>query len=176
MDISPYAFIIFSGIAVGSAISVVTLKNPVANALSLIVVFFSFAAIYGLMGAHLVAVLQILIYAGAVMVLFLFVIMLLKADAPSLDIRRTPLVFKVVAPLMALALLAGFFQLFSQSTFSAKKGAFSADAIEALGGNTQVMAELLFSEYILPFEATSVLLLTAIVAVVAIAMRKKAAQ
>ena len=60
-------------------------KNPVASAFSLVLVFFCFAGIYALMDAHLVAAMQVLVYAGAIMVLFVFVIMLLNADSPSLD-------------------------------------------------------------------------------------------
>src|SRR3954454_15123932 len=85
MDISPVFFYLFAGMAVACALLVILKRNPVASAFSLVLVFFSFGAIYALLGAHLVAALQVLVYAGAIMVLFIFVIMLLNADTPSFD-------------------------------------------------------------------------------------------
>lgn len=172
MDISPIAFYAFGALAIAAALLVVLKKNPVASAFSLVLVFFSFAGIYALLDAHLIAALQILVYTGAIMVLFVFVIMLLNADVPSLDFGRTSTTIKVTAAFLCSLLLAFFIRAFLNADLTQTKGAFTAAAIQNAGGNTRVVSELMFSEYLLPFELTSVLLLAAIVAAVAIAKRK----
>lgn len=174
MGISPFFFYLFAGVAIACSLFVILKKNPVASAFSLIMVFFSFAAIYALLDAHLVAALQVLVYAGAIMVLFIFVIMLLNADVPSLDLRRSSVGVKIISGILSILGFAIFVWVFKQSTTPPSLGEYTSERIEALGGNTQVMSELLFSEYILPFELTSILLLAAIVGAVAIAKRKLA--
>lgn len=169
--ISPVAFYLFAGFALAFSLLTVLKKNPVASAFSLVMVFFSFAGIYALLGAHLIATLQILVYAGAIMVLFVFVVMLLNSDAPSFDLRRTPFLFKVASGLVLITMLVLFTRVFKGSSPSPLPGPYTAEAIQAAGGNTQVISELMFSEYILPFELTSILLLAGIVGAVALAKR-----
>jgi len=176
MDINPYFFYTFAGTAIAFSLLVVLKKNPVASAFSLVLVFFSFAGIYALLDAHLVAVLQILIYAGAIMVLFIFVIMLLNADAPSFDLGRTHIALRLGSVFVAVCLFGLFVWAFHNHPSAAPLGPFTPEKIEAAGGNTRVISELMFSEYILPFELTSVLLLTAIVGAVAIAKRNTSIQ
>jgi NADH-quinone oxidoreductase subunit J len=172
MEISPIPFFIFAVIAIACSLLVVLKKNPVASAFSLILVFFCFSGIYAILGAHLVAALQILVYAGAIMVLFVFVIMLLNADIPSLDLARSSQVFRGVAGVLTLVLFGFFVKIFKSVGEPAIQGPHTAQAIEAAGGNTRVLSELMFSDYLLPFELTSVLLLAGIVAAVAIAKRR----
>ena len=176
MDISPFFFYVFAGTALASAFMVILKKNPVASAFSLVLVFFSFAGIYAMLDAHLIAALQIFVYAGAIMVLFIFVIMLLNADAPSFDLRRSPILMRILGSFICAGLFAIFVWAFQdssvQSDLLGKTGEFTQPRIEAAGGNTQVLSELLFSDYILPFELTSVLLLSSIIGAVAIAKRK----
>lgn len=174
MEISPYFFYGFAGIALASSLFVILKKNPVASAFSLVLVFFSFAGIYALLDAHLIAALQIIVYAGAIMVLFVFVIMLLNADVPSFDLGRSHVLVRIIAGCFIVAMLSIFVWAFKSSPVSKMIGEFTPEKIEAAGGNTQVLSELMFSEYILPFELTSVLLLAAIVGAVAIAKRKLA--
>ena len=175
MDISPLFFYIFAGLAIGCSLSVILKKSPVSSAFSLVMVFFSFAGIYALLDAHLIAALQVLVYAGAIMVLFIFVIMLLNADVPSFDLKRSHLFTKITAGILCLGLFALFTWAFHVSAIPEGLGQFTPERVEAAGGNTQVLSELLFSEYILPFELTSVLLLAAIVGAIAIAKRKQVA-
>lgn len=175
MEISPFFFYLFAGLAVGFALLVVLKRNPVASAFSLIMVFFCFAAIYALMGAHLLAALQILVYAGAIMVLFVFVIMLLNADSPSLDIGRTGISARMIAGALCLLLVGLFVWAFRNSPMDAPKGPFTPEYIAQAGGNTMVVSRLLFSEWVLPFEAVGVLLLTGLIGAVAIAKRKLSA-
>ena len=172
MSISPFFFYAFASIAVICSLFVVLKKNPVASAFSLVLVFFAFAGIYALLDAHLIAALQVFVYAGAIMVLFVFVIMLLNADTPSFDMVRTHLGLKIMAAALSVITLGIFIWTFKSTAWNAELGPFTSEAIEASGGNTQVISELMFSEYILPFELTSVLLLAAIIGAVAIAKRK----
>src|SRR6476661_2719523 len=106
MDISPIFFYGFAGIAIVCSLFVVFKRNPVASAFSLVLVFFAFAGIYALLDAHLVAALQVLVYAGAIMVLFIFVIMLLSADVPSFDIARSNIVVRIISIVAGVCLLA----------------------------------------------------------------------
>ncbi len=171
MEISPPFFYFFAGLSILCSLLVVMKKNPVTSAFSLVMVFMGFAGIYAMLGAHLIAALQVLVYAGAIMVLFVFVIMLLNADTPSFDLGRSHVLLRTLAIAFGAAMFGLFVWAFKQSPIPAAKGPFSPEAIEAAGGNTQVLSELLFSEYILPFELTSVLLLAAIIGAVAIAKR-----
>jgi NADH-quinone oxidoreductase subunit J len=172
MDISPVIFYLFAGMAIACALFVVLKRNPVASAFSLVLVFAAFAGIYAMLGAHLIAALQILVYAGAIMVLFIFVIMLLNADEPSFDLGRSHPVMKGLTAFFAIALFCFFVWALKKSGDTQLKiGAFSTAAVDSSGGNSRVVSQLMFSKYILPFELTSVLLLAAIVGAVAIAKR-----
>jgi NADH-quinone oxidoreductase subunit J len=170
--ISSIFFYMFAGLAIGFSLMVVLKKNPVASAFSLVMVFFSFAGIYALLGAHLVAALQILVYAGAIMVLFIFVIMLLNADVPSFDLGRSHIALRVGGAALCAVLLALFVWAFKNSPSVVPAGQFTPEFIAQNGGNTRVISELMFSKWILPFELTSVLLLAGIIGAVAIAKRK----
>jgi len=172
MNISPIFFYAFASIAIACSLLVILKKNPVASAFSLVMVFFSFAGIYAMLDAHLIAALQVLVYAGAIMVLFLFVIMLLNADLPSFDLGRSHILQRILVGASCLVLFGMFVWSFKESPTTAAVGHFTPEQIEAAGGNTRVVSELMFSEHILPFELTSVLLLGAIVGTVAIAKRK----
>ncbi len=164
-------FYIFSGLAILFSLFVVLGKNPIYSAFSLVMVFFCFAADYVLLQAHLIATLQILVYAGAIMVLFVFVIMLLNADSVQFDFGKSK-AFQIVAGLLTIALLAIFVNVIKQGGINSNVSGFTPEKIESLGGNTQVLSELMFSDYILPFELTSILLLVGIVGTVALAKRK----
>lgn len=172
MEISAIFFYLFASLAIACSLMVVLKRSAVASAFSMVLAFFAFAGIYALLGAHLIAGLQILVYAGAVMVLFVFVIMLLNADIPALDLSRRTKKAAVITLGLIVVLTSLFIKVFKgESLGPVPRRAFNLEAIEAAGGNTRVIAELTFSEYVLPFELTSVLLLGAIVGIVAIAMR-----
>lgn len=164
-------FYIFATIGVLFALLVVLGRNPISSAFSLVLVFFTVAATYVLLHAHLLATLQILVYAGAIMVLFVFVIMLLNADIRSLDLAKNKL-FQIGSGILCAVLFAMFAYSVTNGTTAATKAGLTPEKIDSLGGNTQVLSELLFSDYILPFELTSILLLVGIVGSVALAKRK----
>lgn len=166
------AFYIFGLIAIVFSLLTVTKKNPVTSAFCLIVVFFSFAGIYATLDAHLIAALQVLVYAGAIMVLFAFVIMLLGADVPSLDFQKSSFAFKVIAGTLTIVATAIFVFSFKESSSLTSPGRYTAEFLQEHGGNTKVLSVLMFTEYLLPFELTSVLLLAGIVGAVAVAKRK----
>lgn len=172
MELNPVFFYAFAGIAVAFALLVVLNKNPVSSAFSLVMVFFAFGAIYAMLDAHLIAILQILVYTGAIMVLFVFVIMLLNADAPSFDLGRSHFGLRVVAVVAGLSLFGALVWAFKNSGVTGVEGLFTEEKINAAGGNTRVLSELMFSDYILPFELTSVLLLGSIVGAIALAKRR----
>jgi NADH-quinone oxidoreductase subunit J len=174
MDISSIPFYLFGSLAIVFALMTILQKNPVTSALSLVIVFLCMTGLYASLDAHLLAALQILVYAGAIMVLFIFVIMLVNADIPSLDLTRTGGFSKIFAMLFGIGFLVILIAVFhaSKSPGPLQVGVFTSEAIHQAGGNTQVISELLFSDYILPFELTSVLLLGGIVASVAIAKRR----
>jgi len=174
MGISPEAFFLLAGVTIACSLAVILLKNPVSSAFSLVLALFCFAGMYALMQAHLMAVLQVLVYTGAITVLFVFVIMLLNADVPSFDLGRASLPLRVAVGAFGVVGFGTFVWVFRGIETAPPKGQFSEEAIRAAGGNARVLSELMFSDYILPFELTSILLLSAIVGSVAIALRRAA--
>ena len=136
-------------------------KNPVYAAMSLVLTFFGIAGVYVLLSAELLAALQIIVYAGAIMVLFLFVIMLLNLGEPS-EPRRVPL-GAYVGGAVALAFWVLSFVVFEglPQDFPAQLG---PDFGQVVG-----VGRLIFTQFVLPFEATSILLLVAIVGAVVVA-------
>lgn len=162
----------FSALAVLFAIGVVTLKNPVHSAFSLVMVLFNVAAIFAMLEAHFVAAVQILIYAGAIMVLFVFVIMLLNLDELSLDFPilkyRYVLSFIISASVFVLLMLS-----IIKGGSSPVVGEFSPQLIANLnGGNIRTISLVMFSNWIYTFELVGFLLTMAVVGAVVLAKRK----
>ncbi len=173
--LSPSLFYIFSGLALICSLAMVTKRSPVSSAFSLVLVFAAVAGIFALMGAHFLAGLQILVSAGAVMVLFVFVIMLLGADIPTTDGGETSTGIKVLAAAAVLVAVLLMGAMFQSSVMPSAKGTWSLAAIDQAGGNTRVLARSLFTDYILHIQLVGVLLFAGIVAALGIAMRKKKA-
>jgi len=165
-------FWIFGVIAMGSALLCITRKNPIASALWLVVTLFALAALFVLLDAQFIAVLQVLVYAGAIMVLFLFVIMLLNLGRPGPSDIKGPLGLGV-AVLLAAALLF-LLQPLTQTTLRSAitLPAGSVPALQQQQGIVGSVANPLFGTYLIPFEIASVLLLAAIVGAVVLAKRK----
>jgi NADH-quinone oxidoreductase subunit J len=159
-------FLIFAGIAVVSGINVVVQTHPISSALSLIGVMASLAVLYLLLGAQFIAAAQVIVYAGAIMVLFLFVIMLLNAGKE----RQTRGSF--LAHLLGVPLLVALLGVVSFTVLRAyprsvnvRLGGFPEGTVERLG-------RALFTTYLWPFEITSILVLIAIVGAVALAYKE----
>jgi NADH-quinone oxidoreductase subunit J len=164
-------FWVFAPISVASGIAMLLMRNAVHAALFLIVNFFCLAIFYLILGAPFLFAVQIIVYAGAIMVLFLFVIMLLGVDRTE-DLREGRLIAQ--RPL-AVALGIGFIL---ETFFAVRAGiGFSRhapagfDAINK-GGNAQAIARVLFRTYFFPFEVTSILLIIAAIAAMVLAQRK----
>jgi NADH-quinone oxidoreductase subunit J len=159
-------FLIFATIAVVCAINVVVQTHPISSAISLIGVMGSLAVLYLLLGAEFIAAAQMIVYAGAVMVLFIFVIMLLNAGVESRRGRSFMVQLLGVPLLIALlGLLAYFVQRIYPNTAMVRFGAFR-------GGSPQEIGKALFTTYLLPFEVTSVLILIAIIGAIVMARKE----
>ena len=163
-------FYAFGAIAVASGLMVVINRNPVHSALFLIVTLFCIAGLFVLLNAHFLAVIQVLVYAGAIMVLFLFVIMLLNLKAAAGEFEKL-LTLKIMGVGAAIFLLFEVLYLISRGSSLGLSGTAAPELI-AREGNTKLVGELLFTDYLLPFEITSVLLIVAIIGAVVLAKRK----
>ena len=163
-------FVILAVFTVVTAILVIVQRNPVSSAIFLILTFFALAGIYLLLHAEFIAAIQVLVYAGAIMVLFLFVIMLLNLEKEKRIVTRNRLL-KGVGVLLGLALLVQIGTVFQKVVLEGTKGSFPPEKVASLG-NTQVIAQLLFTDFLLPFEITSVLLLVAIIGAIMLAKRE----
>ena len=161
---------VFAALALGGAIGMISGRNPVASLLFLVLSFFSLAALYVLLGAHFIATTQVIVYAGAIMVLFLFVIMLLNLGHDyHADVRRGAwiVVGFVCTGLMGWAL--------SRTLRGPGVTENAAPAIEASVrelGAVGAIAQPLFRDFLVPFELTSILLLVAIIGAVLLAKRR----
>lgn len=163
-------FILLAVVTTITAILVIVQRNPVASAIYLIITFFCLAGIYLLLNAQFIAIIQVLVYAGAIMVLFLFVIMLLNLEKEKKIITRHRLQ-KVLGVFLGVILLAQIGMIFNSVLLEGGKGNFPPEKIAAIG-NTEVVARLLFTDFLLPFEITSVLLLVAIIGAIVLAKKQ----
>src|SRR5687767_6518146 len=172
-----FHFYLFGIIAVISAVLFVTRKSPVAAALWLVNTMFSLAALYVLLDAEFIGAIQVLVYAGAIMVVFLFVIMLLNLGHPSEIADARGLGWKMTAGLVGLALLAQISALVRSripERMALPPGAV-AQSVQREGAIAPI-ARPLFTEYLLAFELTSILLLAAIVGAVVLGRRRQDAR
>ena len=168
-----FHFYLFGIIAIASALAFVTRKTPVAAALWLVNTMFSLAALYVLLDAQFIGVIQVLVYAGAIMVVFLFVIMLLNLGHASEIADARGMGWKLAAGLVGLALLAQMFALTRASVPESLALPYGAVAEQvAAQGVIAPLAGPLFNEYLLAFEVTSVLLLAAVVGAVVLGKRR----
>ena len=159
--VQPWLFYLISFVMVASAIGVVTARSAVYGVLSLVASLFMMAWLFMLLKAYLVATVLILVYAGAILVLFLFVVMLIDFRKPSLDWQPLR-----VPPMMALV-LAGLFLAEAVNVI----GHTSVTAGPEVQGTAEALGKLLFNRQALPFELTSFLLLAAVVSVVVLAKK-----
>jgi len=168
-------FYVFSGVAIGSAIAMVTRKNPVASLLFMVATLASLAGIFVLFEAHFLAAIQVIVYAGAIMVLFLFVIMLLNLGHDyQKDLKGGvwAILAFVVAGLTA-GVLAFQFRGTEDHPLYASFGAEAAiDDLLAEQGAVGAIAHPLFTDYVVAFELTGILLLVAVVGALALAKRR----
>lgn len=158
-------FFVLAALAVLGAISLILQRHPIHSALSLIVVMIALAGLYLLLGAEFVAAVQIIVYGGAIMVLFIFVIMLLNAG----EEERTN--FSKLASFAGIPLavaLAGFIA----AAIAHSSGSLPEAAQSGALSSTKSLSMLLFSEFVYPFELTSFLILVAILGAIVLAQRE----
>jgi NADH-quinone oxidoreductase subunit J len=162
-------FYFLGGISLLAAINVVAQKRVFYSAISLIICLCSVSALYLLLEAPFIAAVQIIVYAGAIMVLFLFVIMLLDPFSASIirDKKRYLAYLGILLGILALIVLYPLLRAFKLSQIPPNIG-FASGATSSI---TQ-LGQVLFNEYLLPFEATSVLILVAIIGAVVLAKRR----
>ena len=160
-------FLLIAVLTVVAALTVVLHPNPVKSALALIVTLFLLAVIFVLLEAHMIAALQIIVYAGAIMVLFLFVIMLLnlQSDDPERGRRRFVL--------RGLAWAGGALLAIELALLTRGANVGTAGAAPAGYGGALAVAQSLFTDFLLPFELTSILLLVAVVGAVVLAQKQR---
>ena len=164
-------FYIFAVILIGAAVRVITARNPVHAALALVLAFFTAAALWMLLRAEFLAITLVLVYVGAVMVLFLFVVMML--DISLVPFKEGFIRYLPVAVLVAIAMAVELLMVvWSRGRFGTDL--FPAPLPHAAGhSNTRELGELLYTNYLLPFEVAGVVLLVAILAAVALTLRTR---
>lgn len=155
-------FWVMAPISVGSAIAMLLMRNAVHSALFLVINFFTISVFYLVLGSPFLFVVQIVVYAGAIMVLFLFVIMLLGVDREE-SLKERLRGQRTIGLLLVLGVLAEVVTAVRLGVGLSAKGALAWD-IANKGGNPQALARVLFSRYFLPFEVTSILLIVAAIA------------
>jgi NADH-quinone oxidoreductase subunit J len=159
----PILFAIFGAISVGGAIMVVTRRHPMTSALYLILTLFAVAALFALRQAHFLAVIQVIVYAGAVVVLFIFVIMLINVPEGRLPVER-------LTGLRFLGVTAAGLLILEAALVARRFGMAGTPAKDS--GSVEAVGHALFTDYLLAFELTSVLLLAAVIGAIAMAKRK----
>ncbi|MEM7179625.1 MAG: NADH-quinone oxidoreductase subunit J [Spirochaetota bacterium] len=184
-------FLLFSAVTIASALIVILHKNPVISAIFLVLSFFSLAGIYAVMNAIFIATMQVLVYAGAIMVLVIFVLMLLPLREETLkEIWEKPvkkvIVVGIVASfstLLLTALVSGKFDVGSPNALqSPQSDTFKTDTVNyeykisqeknvSVKGNTASVGASTFIDYLLPFELISILLLAAVIGAVILAKK-----
>ncbi len=171
MTIDLILFLILAVVAIATALGMLVSRNAVYSALFLVLNFATVAVFYLLLGAPFIALTQVTVYAGAIMVLFLFVIMLLGTD--ELPERKVLNWQKPMAIFLALVLMAeGVYLIFIQKSASG----LINNAPGADFGSPQAIGDMLFNKYLLPFEVTSILLLVAMVGAIVLTGNMKGGQ
>ena len=160
---SHYFFYLFAIIMVLAALAVVLARNPLYNVLSLVLAIFCLSSLFVLLNAYFVGMILLLVYAGAVLVFFLFVVMCLDLNSPTLT-SLTQRRFQLLGGFVGLMFFASFFM--AVKSFIAVQ---AAGATTTLRGTIENIGQVLFTEYLLPFELTSFLLLIAVFGIVSLA-------
>jgi NADH-quinone oxidoreductase subunit J len=174
MSMETVVFIISAAIVLTGAVGVIAFRNPVHNALSLVGTLFGVAVLFVAMEAHLLAAVQVIVYAGAIVILFLFVIMLLGVDKAD-SLREDPLPGqRPLAILAGLAFLGLLLVALLVSTDDPVSGGQALVAGVGDRANVEALARVLFSQYVFAFEITALLLTIAVVGAVVLAKRPPA--
>ncbi|MFC4308217.1 NADH-quinone oxidoreductase subunit J [Steroidobacter flavus] len=172
MSITEILFYAFSGVLLVSAVGVISSRNPVHAALFLVFSFFNSAVLWMLLEAEFLAIVLVLVYVGAVMVLFLFVVMMLDINVAQVKEGFTR--YAPLGILIALIVVAEIGSVVYVKSLGQEVTPVTAVAAQEGYSNTGALGELLYSKYLYPFELAAVILLLAIVAAIVLTMRKRA--
>ena len=173
MTITDFLFFAFAGVVIVSALGVVTSRNPVHSALFLVLTFFSCSAIWLMLEAEFLAITLVLVYVGAVMVLFLFVVMMLDINVAKM--REGFVSYLPVGIVFALLMLAVMVYVVGPVGPDVMGTAALDNAVRHAAdySNTEALGEVLYTEYVLAFEIAAVILLVAIVAAITLTLRRR---
>lgn len=170
MSFEYIVFVVFATLVLGAALRVITAKNPVHAALFLVLAFSCSSVLWMLLEAEFLAIALVLVYVGAVMVLFLFVVMMLDINIAALREGYTR--YMPVAALIGFALVVQMIFVVGPERFGLQN--FKAPAKQAADySNTEMLGQVLYTEYLYPFEIAAAILLVAIIAAIALTMRKR---
>ena len=173
MTITDFLFFAFAGVVIASALGVVTSRNPVHSALFLVLTFFSCSAIWLMLEAEFLAITLVLVYVGAVMVLFLFVVMMLDINVAKM--REGFVSYLPVGIVFALLMLAVMVYVVGPVGPDVMGTAALDNAVRQAAdySNTEALGEVLYTEYVLAFEIAAVILLVAIIAAITLTLRRQ---
>ncbi len=171
MIISTLAFYLFASILVLSALMVITARNPVHSVLFLILAFFNTAGLFVLLGAEFIAMILVIVYVGAVAVLFLFVVMML--DISFSDLRKGAMQYVPIGLLLGGVLLAELFALYSAWQFAPQVEMNRAAPIVEGVSNTESLGALLYTEYVFAFQIAGLILLVSMIGAIVLSLRTR---
>lgn len=173
MVLSALAFYLFAGLAVASALAVISARNPVHSVLFLILTFFNAAGLFVLLGAEFLAFLLVIVYVGAVAVLFLFVVMMLDVDFAEL--KRGALQYLPMGALIGLIVLAELVLVLGTMALAPETAGVGASPTPALDdlSNVEALGMILYTDYIYLFQAAGLILLVAMIGAIVLTLRHK---
>lgn len=174
-----FVFFYFAGVIVLTSLLVVTLRNPIYSALSLLIMFFHVAGLYVTLRAEFLAAVQIIVYAGAILVLYLFVVMLLNVKREEHYHQQFPIGAFLGLTILTEVLLLTYHRSYANEPVAAlspmsqtlSDSQSAATTITPVAGNTETIGEVLYSTYLFPFEVASLILLVAMIGAIILAKR-----
>ncbi len=173
MIVEAFAFYLFAGITVASAVMVISARNPVHSVLYLILAFFNSAALFVLLGAEFLAMILVVVYVGAVAVLFLFVVMML--DVNLAELRQGFLQYLPIGGLVGLILFVELIMILGAWTFApeaAKVAQVPTPPVTEVT-NTEALGRVLYTDYVYLFQASGLILLVAMVGAIVLTLRQR---
>ncbi len=171
--ISTIAFYLFAAVLVFSALMVITAKNPVHSVLFLILAFFNAAGLFVLLGAEFIAMILVIVYVGAVAVLFMFVVMML--DISFADLRKGAMQFIPLGLLIGGIMLVELFTLYHTWGFAPEAiNNLDAPYVAGQGSNTKALGQVLYTEYAFPFQVAGLVLLVSMIGAIVLTHRRRA--
>jgi NADH-quinone oxidoreductase subunit J len=169
--LTAFAFYLFSAVMILAGLMVVSARNPVHSVLFLILTFFNAAGLFVLLGAEFLAMVLIVVYVGAVAVLFLFVVMMLDIDFTEL--RKESMNYLPVGGALGLVLLAELIAVLGAWAVSPDKIAFPASPVQEGVTNTEALGHILYTQYVFLFQAAGMILLIAMIGAIVLTLRER---